>query len=423
MSDSELAVLNILLKHPKLVYNNSVIKPFMFGSTTHSALYNAITELKEKNLIPERALLLEHLNSTSKLRDAGGVEYIDYILNLNYSEENLSAFERNIVDLYKVRQLKSLASHLQGEITPTSVDIAIESARKGLDSISLVSGAEQVFDMNSAGSDAWLELMERVENPGIRGVATGSKNLDVITGGYNEGDLWIIGGRPSQGKSAQMCNSALACAKSGKPVLIFTLEMSKSQIVERMLSIETGVSYSEIRLGALDKQQLNKLSTELLKFKDYPIYIDTNVSADDAYFASVTRKYHKDKGVRVSFFDYIQLGTERDSEQLHSLGKFSRTAKLLARDLGITSVLYSQLNRGVEQREDKHPVLSDLRQSGNLEEDADIVMFLYRDEYYYPNTTKQKGVMEYILAKNRNGPIGTTFSKFESSSLKISDKD
>lgn len=423
INQAELAVLNIILKNPELIYNNHSIKPFMFGSSIHTTISNAMFELGEKRNVPEITMLLTYLQSNDRLKDAGGAEYINYIYNQSFVKENLNEFERIIVETFKTRQLKMLASQLQGELNTTSVDAVIENAKKGLDSISQLTSSEQTLSVDQISHDAWNGLMERVAHPGIRGVTTGLKHLDLITGGYNKGALWLIGGRPGSGKTTQLCNSALAVAKADEPVLIFTLEMSNVQIIERMISIETGIHYSDIRNGTLKKEQLEQISDCIRYFRTLPIYVDSNVSANDAYFASVTRKYHKEKGVRVTFFDYIQLGTERDEGQMMALGKFSRTGKLLAKDLNITNVLYSQLSRSVEQRDDKHPILPDLRQSGNLEEDADVVGFIYRDEYYYPNTTKYKGIMEFILAKHRDGETGTLFNTFDAPCLRIKSKD
>jgi len=237
----------------------------------------------------------------------------------------------------------------------------------------------------------------------------------------------IIAGRPGMGKTAVMCNSAVEVAKSlqqegkGQSVQIFSLEMNKIGLTERMVSMESGVPLADIRLGTISNDQLQKVAETIKKLKDLPLYIDTNFDTDDQYFASMVRKYNKTKGTRIVFFDYIQLASERDANQTAEIGRFTRMGKILANELGITTILFSQLNRAVELREDKRPVLSDLRQSGNIEEDADLVMFLYRDDYYNQKSLN-KGEMEHIIRKHRNGPTGSLWYNFGLDTLKVSKK-
>jgi replicative DNA helicase len=418
--DAELAVINLLLLNPELIFSTQSLKPFMFNSTSHTLIYSTMTELAERGAVPEVAMVVTDLADKGKIREAGGNEYIQYIKNLVYNKDNLNEFVTQVKTAYKGRTVLGLNSLVSSITAGSNVDAVVSELKHRLDNLDEISGGEMVVDFHDASADMWTELLERIEKPGIRGVTTGFKDLDLLTGGYNAGDVWVVAGRPGMGKTADLCNSALAVAKSGVPALIFPLEMNKTQLVERMISIESGVSLGDIRLGTLNQQQLDKISDSIKVVKQLPIYIDTNFNTDDTYFGATVRKYEKLKGVRVVFFDYIQLATERDNNQTAEIGKFSRTAKLMSNDLGITTILYSQLNRGVEAREDKRPVLSDLRQSGNLEEDADIVEFLYRDEYYNRDS-KASGTVEKIIRKHRNGPIGTLFMTFDAGTIKIAD--
>jgi replicative DNA helicase len=191
--------------------------------------------------------------------------------------------------------------------------------------------------------------------------------------------------------------------------------MRNQEVAERFLALMTGIPITNIRLGILNQSQVNQIYEALKEFKTLPIYIDTSFRSSDLYYIeSTVNRYKRLYDIKVIYLDYIQILVDRDDNQTHELGRVSRLFKTMANELDITSVVLSQLNRGVESRDNKRPVLSDLRQSGNLEEDADIVVGLYRDDYYNKET-KFKGLMEYIVLKYRNGPVGTVTLKFEDS--------
>ncbi len=421
--DSESAIFSIVFNNPEIIYSLPSLKTFMFSSTTNQLIYSTILELSGRSLLPDFSLVLSSLESTGKLNDAGGKEYLNYLRNLVFNKDNIKEYERQVINNYKAMSLLSRLTETKVKISSgKDVSEIIGDFRHQLENLEETSGGEQVIDFRTANEETWENIVKRRENPGIRGITTGFPDIDTITGGYNPGDLWVVAGRPGMGKSADMCNTALAVAEAGQPVLIFSLEMNKNALVERMISIKSGVPLADIRLGSLDQEKMDKISACIASIKNLPVFIDTNFDADETYFSITIRKYHSLKGIKVIFFDYIQLASERGNNQTAEIGAFSRSAKLLANDLGITVVVYSQLNRLVEARDDKRPQLSDLRQSGNLEEDADIVLFLYRDEYYSPQTTKQPGVMEKIFKKHRNGPIGTFFYRFNEQNLKITEE-
>jgi replicative DNA helicase len=237
------------------------------------------------------------------------------------------------------------------------------------------------------------------------------------------GKLWIIAGRPSMGKSASICNMMLSAAKSANGNLIFSYEMSKFDLIERFLGIETGINISDIHLGLLDQPKLDFIKNKIHEIKSLPIYVDTYFSGNIGYVTSTIRRYKKLKDIKLVFLDYVQLMVDRGDNATHELGQISRELKLLANDLEIGIVLLSQLNRNVELREDKRPILADLRQSGNLEEDADIVAMLYRDDVYYKDKSKYPGTLDFILRKNRQtGMLGSVQLNFEDVTNRISDK-
>ncbi len=229
-------------------------------------------------------------------------------------------------------------------------------------------------------------------------------------------DLWVVAGRPGMGKSAFMCNSVL----SGVPSLIFSLEMSKESLMYRLISMTSGVPIFNLRLGRLTQEELDKVADAVKELKNLPIYIDTTFMTSVDSVVSLTKKYNRLYGIKVVHLDYVQILADRSAEATHEIGRISRAMKNLAHDLNIASVVYSQLNRNVEAREDKRPMLADLRQSGNLEEDADVVTFLYRDEMYNPNT-KFKHVLELLVKKQRNGPTGVVTTLFNDQTNKITE--
>ncbi len=419
--EAELAVLNILLTNPAEVYNTGNLKPFMFGSSVHTMIYECIREIETSGLIPEKNLVVSYLENNGKLGSIGGPEYITYLHNLVYEKDNLQEFIRQIKNSYKARSLSAITTEIQEKITPGGIENTISSLRTTLDNLEDTSGGESTVDIKSASRDTWNEIVDRINHPGIRGYPSGFEELDLHTGGISLGDLWIVAGRPSQGKSAWACNSALNGAKAGIGELIFSREMRKTVLTERLIAIETGVPISDIRLGTVNQDQLNSISSGVSRIKDLPIYIDSNFDGDLGYIVSTIKKYVRNNNVKVVHIDYIQLLAERNADQTAELGRISRAMKLLANDLGIGIILYSQLNRLVELRPDKRPILSDLRQSGNLEEDADVALFLYRDDYYN-DESRAKGIQENIVRKNRNGSIGTLFFKMELNTNRITCK-
>lgn len=418
-NDAEVGILNIVLTHPELSFELTNLRGYMFSSTPNQLIFNTVQDLNEQGLVPEYNMLVSKLVSVDKIREAGGTPYLEHIKSQSYNAENLHEFENEIINAYKARSLMVLATEISKQLKNTSVvDSVITSIRQSLDSLVGLAGKTSSIELSDVLKDAWEEIITRVDKPGLRGLTTGFKPVDLVTTGYNTGELWIIAARPSMGKTAIICNSILSLAKEGIPSLLLEYEMDRQSIIERFLAIKTGISIMDIRQGALSREQLDSISNAIKEFKSYPITIDCSFNTNLDYIVSTIRQIKKQKDVKVVFADYIQLMSERGEEQTAELGRISRTLKLLARELDITIVLLSQLNRLVESRPDKRPLLSDLRQSGNLEEDADLVAFLYRDEYYHTDS-KEKGKLEFILKKQRNGPTGVLMLDFDASSNAI----
>ena len=421
--DAEAAVLTLILRNPDSIYNLDGLKPYMMSSNINSYLLTTMINIGEINSLPDVNLVLNFVSHHGKLEAIGGKEYLNYLYsNDKLSIDNLPEYIRIVKNSYKTRSFLSSIQDIGLEkIQQKGIDNVLSEMKETLDKLSADAGDGHTVSIGSFITDVYKEIEGRTINPGIRGISTGYKRIDLVTGGYSPGDFWVIGGRPGQGKSSFVINTINFCSKNNIPTILFSKEMNRNSIGERLLALETGIGLSDIRLGRLtdaEKKVLKNKSEEILNF---PIYIDSNFSADIYYIESVIRKFANFYGTKVIFIDYLQLLSERDENQTAELGRISKKLKLLSEQLGICTIALSQLNREVEHRESKRPMLSDLRQCGNIEEDADIVIGLYRDEYYNKET-RAKGILEFNILKHRNGPIGLITLAFSEAIVSITNE-
>ena len=411
---SEVAILSLLLNDESLLGETTALLPKMFSSIPHKNIYDAIISIKKAGLVLEYPMIISFLESKSLLAICGGEQYIQWLMGQKFDKANFNQFTEYIITAFKSRELLIMSSSLSSSISGgEDVDTVITWLKGKVNSI-LENISETVVSLQQASQEMWDSLLLRMKGEGKQEVSTNLHTLDLVTGGYWGGEVWTIAGRPSMGKSAFMCNSIM----SGVPTLIFSLEMPRQTIIQRLVAIKSGISIFNMRLGTLKQNELDLIADTIKSIRDYPIYIDTSFIGEANYITSTIRKYHKEKNIRVVHIDYIQLLIERSNSATHDLGKVMRDLKLLANELEITIVVYSQLNRLVEARDDKRPILSDIRQSGNIEEDTDVAVFLYRD-IVYNSDTKDPTSLELIVRKQRNGPTGTVFAKFIDFSNKI----
>ena len=407
--ESERVVLSILLQHPEKFYERIEVKPRMFSSTPHTVIMLAMLDIVEEGLVPEPTLLAEYLRIRGKLEQAGGKDYIKFLTTRKYNSENFFQFEKNVIDSYRGRSLLGIVQRVPELIRKTKdIGAVLTYLKDTISELLSASGGEKTLKIKSVMEKAWNVIVKRRENPGIQGISTGFTDIDFITNGAVGGDFIIIAGRPSQGKTAWMCSSAIA---SNVPCMIFSTEMNEIILGDRLISIVSQIPLTDIRQGTLTQGMLDEVYKAIEIIKQKEIYIDATFTANIEYIIGTIRKYHQLYDIKSVYVDYVQLLAERGEQATHEIGAISRRLKLLANELGIVVYLVSQLNRLVEMRENKRPILSDLRQSGNLEEDSDIVIFLYRDEYYNPST-EHKGIIENIIRKNRNGAVGTLELEF-----------
>jgi replicative DNA helicase len=271
----------------------------------------------------------------------------------------------------------------------------------------------------------YYDRIEAIQHaPGtVVGVSTGFHDMDEATGGLQKSDLIIIAARPGVGKTSWVLNAAHNAAEKGSRVGVFSLEMSREQLVQRLLAIETGVDSQRLRLGYLNDEEWQHVSDAIGRLAQLPIFIDDSAGLTIHEIRSKSRRLEAEVGVDMLIVDYLQLmqgSARRDANRVQEVSEISRGLKVLARELNIPVVACAQLSRAVESRTNHVPMLSDLRESGSIEQDADIVMFIHREEMYNPETEK-KGIAELHIAKHRNGPLTTIPLRFFNRTTKFAD--
>lgn len=379
-------------------------------------------ELKEKGYVPDPSLIIASLKSKNELDNVGGEKQIEYLLGKNVSTEGFEEYVEIVVASFKARHYISITSEVKSsDINASNIDEIINKTRKSLSGLLELQNTSGTVHIGDVTTEVYKEIIARRDKPGIRGVSWGITTLDKATGGKCGGDLWVIGGRPGAGKTALVCNSILQDGLQGVPSLLIEREMRVQELSERLISIDSGIPNSNIQLGMLDNKQLELMHSSVQKLSKLPIYIDTNFMANDPmYIESTINKFRNNHGVKHVYLDYIQIATDRDENQTQAIGRLSRLLKLMANDLGICSILLSQLNRKLEEREDKRPLMSDFKMSGALEEDPDFAIGLYRDALYTNNKDSKSGnLMEFLVLKHRNGPTGTVTLKFDGPTYRI----
>jgi len=423
--EQEEAILHILINFPDKYFSLSSLKSYMFSNIPRIRIFEFIEQSHANQTPINFHILIQSIAYQNDEENVGGNEYLEKLKNLKeINPDNIRDYEKIVVDAWKSRKIIQVCIDAPARVKSVAeVQSVISYIRRELDNLDKGSTDDSVSSVGDLVEDIWEDLKNKHEAPGISGISTGLAGLDRLTGGKNSGDFWVIAGRPGMGKTAMICNMVLDDAKQNKKAMLFSLEMNKQLLIERMLSISTGIPlYPNIRMGDLDEEELNTIRDALNLFKIYPIFLDTNFIASLEYLETMIRKYKHFHDIDVFYIDYIQILAEREADQTHAIGRITRKCKLLAEELGIAVIAASQLNRNVEARQDKRPILNDLRQSGNIEEDGDIVLGLYRDKKYNIKTPDPR-LMECIILKQRNGPTDTVLLDFKEETNKIRDKE
>jgi replicative DNA helicase len=371
------------------------LHPEDFYRESHGLIFGAMLELHGAGEPVDALTLVEHLKQAGRLDQVGGRATVDLLAGSVPAVGNVRQYARIVRENAMLRRLLR-----------ASYEVAHEDSRKDFRSIEVVLDAE---------TTKLAELSRQGKS--ITGTASGFEDLDVITGGFQPGNLIILAARPSMGKSSLMANFCENAALEGKKaVALFSLEMSESELAQRFIASQASIKGDDLRKGNVPNSRWPKIMQASARLAASPLYIDDSSDLSVLDVRAKARRLvqqHAD-GLGLIVIDYLQLmraGGNVES-RVEQIGQISRGLKTLARELEVPVIALSQLNRGVEQRTDKRPVLSDLRESGAIEQDADLVMFIYRDEYY-DHESEREGIADVIISKHRNGGLGTVELTFQ----------
>ena len=418
----------VLIDSSTLLDIVEILSPEDFYRTAHQKIFAAITELFAKSEPIDLVTVANNLKEKGQLEDMGGATYLAQLVDTVPLAVNAEHYARIIRDKSSLRKLIAQANVIVNRCFEDrgDVDEVINFAEKSIFEISenkLKKSFFPVSDLINGNIDA----LEERQGSGamLTGVPSGFTRLDQLTSGFQGSDLIIVAGRPSMGKTSFALNVARnAAVDANVPVAIFSLEMSKEQLSMRLLTSEARIDSSRLRGGFFNEDDWERLTNAAGILEQAPIYIDDSADVTPMDIRAKARRLKADKGLGLVIIDYLQLMRGSTSKERRDLeiSDISRSLKILAKELNVPVLALSQLNRMLEQRSDKRPMLSDLRESGALEQDADLVAFIYRDEVYNQDENNPKrGKAEIILGKQRNGPVGTAFLTFLKSYTRFED--
>lgn len=411
--DAEQSVLGSLFIDQQALYKViRFLKPDDFYLEGHRLIFNAFLKLDESGAPADLVTITDILRQQGNLEKVGGATYIASLAGMAATSANIEHHARIVEEKSLLRSLISMATRIAGRGYEGEDDAErlIDEAESMLLQLSSRRSTAVFSPINRVLVEIFRLIEERYRNKGkINGILTGFADLDKLCCGLQPGDLIIVAGRPAMGKTSFGLTVAhQAALQNGVPTGIFSLEMSKAQLVQRVLCAEAMVDMQKVRSGDLNEMDWNKLAEAAAKLTAIPLYIDDSAGISVRQLRAKARRLKAEKGLGLIVIDYLQLmqGSSRSENRQQEIAEISRSLKGLAKDLNVPVIALAQLSRSVEQRDKKRPIMSDLRESGSLEQDADVVMFIYREEYYKPDTEK-KGIAEIIIAKQRNGPTGT----------------
>ena len=427
--DAEQAVLGALLVAGDGVARVvDILEPEFFYRKAHQVIYAAMLDLFDKNEPIDIVTVSQYLKDEGKLENVGGRQHITDLALSVATTANLEYYAKVVQEKALLRLLIKAGTEIVASCyEETEADVALDKAEHMIFSLAQRRNMQQLMHIKHIVESSFQKIEERYENrDSLSGVSSGFYDLDAMTSGFQASDLVIIAARPSMGKTAFVLNIAQHVAvEQNLPVAIFSLEMSKEQLVQRMLCAEAKIDANRLRTGLMHTNDWTHLAMAMGRLGEAPIYIDDSAMVNALEIRAKCRRLKSEmKGqLGLVVIDYIQLmqGRKVTDNRVQEVSEISRSLKQLAREINVPVLALSQLSRAVEARQNKRPMLSDLRESGSIEQDADIVMFIYRDEYYNPES-EQRGEAEIIIAKQRNGPTGTADLLFQSSITRFLNK-
>ncbi|WP_343117781.1 replicative DNA helicase [Clostridioides difficile] len=411
--ESEQSILgSILLDKDAIITVTETIKPDDFYKEAHKIIYECMITLSNKGEPIDLITLTEELRKQGHLNDIGGISYITSLSTIVPTTSNVKYYADIVKEKSVLRKLIKASNEIinLGYSGATKIEDVLEQAEKSIFDISQEKTSDDFKSINLVLMDAYDMIEKLYTNKSeVTGITTGFKDLNKKINGLQRTDLILIAARPAMGKTAFSLNLVQnAALKGDASVAVFSLEMSKEQLVQRMLSSQSSVELKKIKTGTLNDNDWPRIIDAMAVLSDAKIHIDDTPGIKISELRSKCRKLKIEKGLDLVLIDYLQLmeGEGNNESRQQEISKISRSLKILAKELNCPVVALSQLSRAPEQRADHRPMLSDLRESGAIEQDADIVMFLYRDEYYHADS-ESKNIGEVIIAKNRHGETGS----------------
>jgi replicative DNA helicase len=412
--DAEMSLLGaVLIDEEVLADASEHVGAEDFYDKRHSMIFGAMMRLYERHKPVDLLTLTDELQKKDQLAEVGGSAYLTELTNYVPTAAHASSYAEIVAQKAVRRRLIKASADISqlGFDENTTTQELLEKAEAELFSVSDQSLKQDLVSLESILTDSFDRIEELHRNKGqLRGIRTGYRDLDTMTAGLQRSDLIIIAARPAMGKTTLVTNLAYNVATiEKKPVLFFSLEMSKEQLTDRMLADASGVDSWNIRTGNLSDDDWAKLSEAMGEMAEAPIFIDDTPGLSVLEMRTKARRAMHDQQLGLVIVDYLQLmqaNGNHNGNRVQEVSEISRGLKLIARELNVPVIALSQLSRSVESRTPPVPQLADLRESGSIEQDADIVSFIYRPGYYEPDNPEFQNITDLIIAKHRNGPVG-----------------
>lgn len=429
--DAEKSLLGaILIDEDTIADVAEAVTPQDFYDKQHGVVYGGMIRLYEQHKPVDLLTLTEELNKKGELETIGGSAFLTELTNYVPSAAHARTYAELVATKAVRRRLIKASADISelGFDEDTTTQELLERAEAELFSVSDQSLRQDLVSLESILTESFDRMEELHRNKGqLRGIRTGYRDLDNMTAGLQRSDLIILAARPAMGKTTLVTNLAYNVATIAKqPVLFFSLEMSKEQLVDRMLADASGVDSWNIRTGNLSDEDFSKLSEAMGEMAEAPIYIDDTPGLSVLEMRTKARRKHHEAPLGLIIVDYLQLMQStgnHNGNRVQEVSEISRGLKLIARELNVPLIALSQLSRSVESRTPPIPQLADLRESGSIEQDADIVSFIYRPGYYEPDNPEVKNITKLIIAKHRNGPTGEVGLYFHPERLRFMSLD
>ncbi|HXK44425.1 MAG TPA: replicative DNA helicase [bacterium] len=423
--EAEKALLaSMLLEEDALMRGLEIIRKEFFYDNRHQLIFSAIQDLFEKNIKCNIITLTNYFKETNKIDLVGGISYLTSLFDFVPTAAHIDDYGKIVREKFILRSLINVSTRIVSEAYACNqdVDSLLDSAEAMIFDVSEHMNAREAYPISMLVKEN-LDLFEKIHTHQghVTGLPSGYIDLDNITSGFQRSDFIIIAARPSMGKTAFACNIAQNLAVTQNiPVLIFSLEMSKEQLVQRMLCSEARIDSSSMRKGILSDREMGKLIQAAGILEKAPIFIDDTPALSIFEIRARARRLKSRENIQLVVVDYLQLmrGRGRYENRQQEITDISASLKAMAKELSIPVIALSQMNRLIERREDKRPILADLRESGSIEQDADLVIFIHREEQY-DESEETKGLTDIIIAKHRNGPIDRVHLTFLKNCLRF----